>query len=110
MKKPDNYELKRWLARGVKGIVVHYELVTEDRAETSIELIPCHGKPRTFRGDRALDNLEELAIFGVDFNSVVKLKREFLKELDAYEGFVENNKKDFAEFNRLKKKFGEGDV
>jgi len=43
----------------------------------------------------------------VDWNSVAHIKPKFEKELEAWWLFAEREKKELADYERLKKKFGE---
>jgi len=102
MKKPDNYELKKWLYDNfITGLKIHHYQTGTDTAATDWELIPHTGKSKRLR-DHTIQKLVEVR---PDYNSVLKPVNSVIKEVEEWGKFAKVEAKELAEYERLKKKF-----
>ena len=104
MKKPEEFELKEWLYENeIKGLIVHEIRTGEDSSYSEWEMIPVGGGTRQ---QVAEYYVRPLVVIGPTWNSVLTLRPEIQEEVKKYLEFLEKEKEDYAEYERLKRKFG----
>lgn len=102
MKKPSQYNLKKWLYNNpIKGIEVEYRQTGIDTADTWWK-VKTRDKAKTLKAD----TVEDLIVIEPTHAYLAFLDEPYGDEVEAYDKFCEENEKDLAEFERLKKKFG----
>lgn len=110
MKKPVNYDLKKWLCEHlIIGLEVVQKVTSEDTADTYWKLyamIDLYDRKETRAVEE--DIIEPLVYVKPDWAAVLRVKDSVRKEVDEWDKFVKTEIDDFEEYKRLKKKF-EGD-
>ena len=102
MKKPDKNLLKLHSLGYIRTIDVDYKQVSVDTARTYVTLTGLNGKSTHGLWSTYKDYLT----LYVGHNHVAQIKPEFKKQLDDWFEFEQENKRELAEFERLKAKFG----
>ena len=99
MKKPN--DLKIWLyeSRPVTGLIISYDPISEDAAETNVTIIGKKGKKKL-----RWNTVKDLLDIEVDYNSIARIKRFFHDEVIEWKNFKNEHENDLAELERLKKK------
>jgi hypothetical protein len=104
MKKPTDYELKKWLCDNfITGLKIHHYQTGTDTASTDWELIPSTGKSKRLRDH----TIQKLVNVRPDYNSVLQPLDSIVKEIEEWKKFAKTEAKELSEYERLKKKFGE---
>jgi len=102
MVKPEKYSLKKWLTENiVVGLRVYYYQTGTDTSDTDWELTPAEGAKKRMKSHSVID----LVDLRPDWVRVLQVKSFVIKEVDDYKKFEKKEKKDLAEFERLKAKF-----
>tara|TARA_R110002096_G_C14012308_1_gene669147 strand:+ start:144 stop:452 length:309 start_codon:yes stop_codon:yes gene_type:complete len=100
MKKPSNIIFKLKDLGLIQGIYIDYKQTGTDTADTFCVITgsngECKGKWGTY---------EDYLDVNIGYNHIAKLKDCCVSELAGYKAFEEENKKDLAEYERLKLKF-----
>lgn len=105
MKKPEHYELKKWLCkRSIIGIIVHYYQTGTDTSDTDWEIKTPSGSKRIQK-----DIAQKILIYEPDWIRLMKVRPDIEAEVEAYEAFAKKEAKELAEYNRLKAKFDKTD-
>ena len=103
MKKPDNYEFKKWLTDNIiSGVRLHYYQTGTDTSDTDWEFIPFEGKSRRVNADIA----KSLVEFNPDWVRLCQVKDSIVREVEAWAKYAAKEKRDLAELKRLQTKFG----
>ena len=103
MKKPVDYELKKWInERYVSGLRLYYYQTDTESSDTDWELTDTEGKTKRIKSHRVFQLVE----IRPDWIRLLRLRDEFQKEIETYDKFCNDNKKDLATYERLKKKLG----
>ena len=104
MKKPKQYDLKKWLCENlIVGLKVRYYQTGTDTSDTDWELMPAIGKAKRVKAR----SVEELVDVKPNWSSVLQLKECYRVEVGEWDNFRIKESKDFAEYERLKRKFSE---
>lgn len=104
MKKPQDFELKEWLcSNAIKGLIIHRYQTGTDTADSDWELIPCEGKSKRVKACKVRD----LVTMRPDCVRVMAVTDKVRREVQDYQEFAKREAADLAEYERLKKKFGE---
>jgi len=110
MKKPANYEIKKWLCEHIiSGLEITYKMTSEDTSDTYwvlYAMIDMYNSQETREVKE--DIIEPLVNVKPDWAAVLRVKDSIRKEVDEWDKFVKTETTDFEEYKRLKKKF-EGD-
>ena len=101
MKKPGQYELKKFLMRGISGLKLHYYQTGTDTSDTDWEMWDVNGKKKRVRAA----TVEKLVDIRPDWIRLLRLKDNLAKEVEEWDAFEKANKAELAEFERLKEKF-----
>lgn len=102
MKKPERYELKKWIyGRIVCGLKLHYYQTGTDTAETDWEMTDTNGKKKRVKAD----SVKGLVDLRPDWVAVLRLQDRYIREVEEWDNFAKKEAKDLAEFERLKNKF-----
>ena len=102
MKKPNNYELKKWIHENIiSGLRLYYYQFGVDTSDTDWELTPDQGKPKRVKAH----TVESLVDLKPDWIRVLRLKPQYEKEIKDWDAFAKKEKRDLAEYKRLQRKF-----
>ena len=102
MKKPTQYDLKKWLCENtIVGLRLYYYQTGTESSTTDWALIPIKGKPKRTKAERVRD----LVDLTPDWVRVLQVKDSVLEEVEEYKKFAKKEAKDLATYERLKKKF-----
>jgi hypothetical protein len=94
-------EIIIWLSKQwIKGHDIDHRQTGTDTSDTWIVFCPIEGKPR----EALLRSIEDYLDFRPDFRSSLRLTKGAQNVVDVYLQWEKRNKKDLAEYNRLKKK------
>lgn len=104
MKKPIQYDLKKWLCEyTIVGLRLYYNQTGTETAETDWELMPSVGEPK-----RILAQIvQDLVVLSPDWVRVLRVKDIVRREIADYEKFAKKEARDLTIYERLKKKFGD---
>lgn len=104
MKMPQDYGVKKRLCEGIIiGVKVHYYATGTDTAETDWEVFFAEGKPQRWRAG----TVKGLVRFAPDWVRLFEVLPQVRTEVEEWQKFEKKEKRDLAEFERLKKKFAE---
>lgn len=102
VKKPENYELKKWLCENtIVGLELYNYQTGTDTAATDWELIPQDGKKKRVKSH----SVEGLVTVRPDWIRVLSVTDIVAREVDEYKVFAKKEAKDLREYERLQKKF-----
>jgi hypothetical protein len=102
MKKPDNYELKKWLCDNtICGLKVHYYQTGSDTSDTDWELESTTGEKKRVRS-HPIDKMVDVR---PDWVSVLHVHDSVRREVKAWDEYAEKEVDELAEYERLKRKF-----
>jgi len=100
MIKPNEVELKLYEFGTIQGIKVDYRQTGTETAETYVEL---YSSKNTIKG--LWKTYRDFLSVDVGHSSVARLKGSSSNKCKKWLEFVEDNKLELAEYERLKKKF-----
>lgn len=104
MKKPANYEFKKWLCDNtIVGLRLHYYPVGVDTADTDWELTTSSGTTKRVNQN----TVQGLVRLDPDWVRVLRATDKVKREVDEYTAFAKKEAKDLATYERLRKKFEE---
>lgn len=104
MKKPEQYDLKKWLwYNTIVGLKLYYYQTGTDTASTDWELTPKEGKKKRVKAH----DVKGLVNISPDWIRVLQLDPRHVKEMEEYDAFAKKEAKDLAQYEKLKKKFEE---
>lgn len=102
MKKPEDYELKKWLCSNtVYDLKIHHIQTGVDTFDTDWEMTSTSKKKKRCRDYK----VKPLVDIHPNWNSVLRAKREVVKEVKAWDEFAKKEETDLLEYERLKMKF-----
>jgi len=102
MKKPGQYELKKWLYNNtIVGLKLHYYQTGTDTAATDWEMTPKEGRKKRVKSH----SVKGLVDIRPDWIRVLQLEPRYVKEMEEYAAFAKKEAKDLALYEKLKKKF-----
>ena len=101
MKKPEQYELKKFIMRGISGLKLHYYQTGTESSATDWELFTEDGKTKRVRAEK----VGKLVEVRPDWIRILRLKPHLTAEVLKWEIFEKEHKAELAEFERLKEKF-----
>jgi hypothetical protein len=104
MKKPENFELKKWLCENtIIGLTMSQSMTSEDTWDTYWLLKAGNGAIKRIKDT----TIEQLVIVKPDWVAVMRVRPAVLKEVEEWKKFAAKESFDLKEFERLKIKFGE---
>ena len=104
MRLPENYGVKKWLCENtIIGVKVHYYQTGTDTSETDWEVFPSEGKSQRWRAGTVRGYVQ----FEPDWVRLFKVLPSVRKEVEEWQAFEKKEKRDLAEYKRLKAKFAE---
>lgn len=104
MNKPFKYDLKNWLyGRIICSLEIHYFQTGTDTSATDWEITDRDGNSRRLKSS----TIAPLVDIGPDWVAVLRLKENFIEEVERWDAYAKKEDKDLKEFERLKKKFSD---
>lgn len=104
MKKPHDYEFKKWLCENtIIGLRIYYYQTGTDTSDTDWELMPSEGKSKRVKAT----TVSPLVEVRPDWVRILQVRDHVRKEIVEYAKYAKSEAKDLAEYERLKKKFEE---
>ena len=101
MKKPEDFELKEWLCRGIVSLRIHYYPTGTDTSDTDWEMEDSNGDKKRVKGRSVVD----LVDVRPDWAYVLRAKVHVRSEVEEWEKFAKKEAKDLREYKRLQDKF-----
>lgn len=102
MKKPDGYEIKKWLCSNVIcGLKLYYYQTGSDTSATDWELESISGEKKRFRDYLVCRYIQ----FKPDWVSAFEVSKSVIDEVKAWDEYEAKESDELAEYERLKKKF-----
>lgn len=96
-------ETQLWLyEKIIAGIYIEYRQMGTDTAESIIIFTDIDGKIKECRLSEIINSID----FKMMHNAVCQLNYQIYNKITEYKAWKDRNKKDIAEYNRLKKKLG----
>ena len=106
MKKPSDYELKRWLCENtIVGIKLYYYQTGTETSDTDWELETINSEKKRFKSRL----VKKFVDVDIDWIRVLRVKAQIVDEMRKWDKFAEKEKEDLAEYERLKDKFSKKD-
>jgi len=103
MKKPQDYELKKWLSENILiGLELNYYQTGTDTSDTDWIIKSKNNGERTVRSGK----VEQLVTVRVDWVRVIRATDAVQNEVKEWDAFSEKEAKDIEEYERLKEKLG----